>query len=64
MNMNTKISFRRMIMQSFAYAHLPDHMQAICKDYYDRAQQTPDDGLVALLRERDATLAATLERKV
>lgn len=56
-----KLEFRRMIMQSFAYAHLPEHMQAICKEYHDRAQQTPDDGLIDLLRERDAALAKEQE---
>lgn len=57
------------MMQFFAYAHLPPHLQAVSKPFGDLAQQMVDDlpanpertaGLRKLLEAKDCAVRALL----
>lgn len=57
------------MMQFFAYAHLPPHLQAVSKPFGDLAQQIVDDlpanpertaGLRKLLEAKDCAVRALL----
>ena len=60
------------VMQFFAYAHLPPHIQEICKPFDDLAQQIVDTrpansrrtmGLLKLLEVRDHFIRAKPYKK-
>lgn len=60
------------VLQYFAYAHLPEHLQAISKDFTDLAQKTAERApgsqettvaLRKLLEAKDAAVRAALPAK-